>query len=151
MRVVTIRPRPGSAPELLGAVLRMPVEPDAITDNFASGGVAAPFVDARGTLGTGCTKKSFTRRLESHPSTGARIEGHVVEEFPAAVALGCAAHACFPWLQSVGWDIAVTADGPVLVEGNVAWCPELMQQASGRPLLAGVYGKACASIAFEER
>jgi hypothetical protein len=42
---------------------------------------------------------------------------------------------------SVGWDIAITADGPTLIEGNVAWCPELMQQVTGVPLLATAYGE----------
>lgn len=146
LRIVTIRARPKAEPELLGAVLRMPVAKDAITDNFASGGVAAPILDARGTLGSGATKRSFTARLSTHPATGAPIEGAVVGEFPDALALARAAHARFPWLHSVGWDIAITDDGPTLIEGNIAWCPELMQQVSGKPLLAGIYGDACSSI-----
>lgn len=148
LRIVTIRPLPGGAPELLGAALRMPSAPDAITDNFASGGVAAPVLDARGTLGAGATKKSFTARLAAHPATGARIDGAAIPEFPDAVALARAAHACFPWLHSVGWDIAITAEGPTLIEGNIAWCPELMQQTSGKPLLAGIYGDACARLSW---
>jgi hypothetical protein len=146
LRIVTLRARRDSSPELLGAALRMPVAADAITDNFAGGGVAAPVVDAAGTLGAGATKASFTRRLAAHPATGAAIEGRRIDEFPAAVELATRAHALFPDILSVGWDVAVTADGPVLVEGNVAWCPELMQQTSGRPLLLTPYGEACAAL-----
>ena len=146
LRIVTLRARPGGAPELLGAALRMPASADAITDNFAGGGVAAPVVDRAGTLGAGATKASFSRRLAAHPATGAAIEGRRIDEFPAAVGLATRAHALFPDILSVGWDVAVTADGPVLVEGNVAWCPELMQQTSGRPLLLTPYGEACAAL-----
>lgn len=142
IRIVTLRPTRDAPPALLGAVLRMPARPGAITDNFASGGVAAPVVDAEGTLGPACTKRSFVERLEAHPFTGGRILGTRIDGFPAAVRLAIAAHRLFPRAISVGWDIAITADGPVLIEGNVAWCPELMQQVTGTPLLATAFGEA---------
>lgn len=141
-RIVTLRPTRDAAPTLLGAVLRMPATPGAITDNFANGGVAAPVVDAEGTLGPACTKRSFVERLETHPFTGGRILGTRIDGFPASVRLAIAAHRLFPRAISVGWDIAITPAGPTLIEGNVAWCPELMQQVTGVPLLATAFGEA---------
>jgi hypothetical protein len=140
-RIVTLRPLRDATPMLLGAVLRIPALPGAITDNFANGGLAAPVEDSAGTLGRACTKRCFNERLQSHPCTRRRIHGTRIEEFPDAVRLAISVHRLFPRAISVGWDIAITADGPTLIEGNVAWCPELMQQVTGVPLLATAYGE----------
>ena len=144
LRIVTLRPRAGVPPALLDAVLRMPARAGAITDNFAGGGVAAPILDAEGLLGSGCTNAMQGTRLPTHPLTRARIEGHRITEFGAAVRLALAAHALFPDILSVGWDVAILDDGPTIVEGNIAWCPELMQQVHQRMLLRTPYGEACA-------
>jgi hypothetical protein len=140
-RIVTLRPSPGASPDLLGAVLRIPARPESITDNFAGGGLAAPVEDSVGTLGRACTKSRFLDRLESHPLNGRRIAGTRISEFPAAARLALAAHRLFPGVISVGWDIAITGDGPSLIEGNIAWCAEFMQQATGVPLLATAFGE----------
>jgi hypothetical protein len=140
-RIVTLRPTRDADPVLLGAILRIPARSGAIVDNFAGGGLAAPVLDAVGTLGRACTKGSFVERFDGHPATGRRISGTRIAEYPAAVRLALSAHRLFPSVISVGWDIAITADGPTLIEGNVAWCPELMQQVTGVPLLATAYGE----------
>jgi hypothetical protein len=33
----------------------------------------------------------------------------------------------FPENRSIGWDIAITKDGPELIEGNHNWCKLLWQ------------------------
>ncbi len=148
LRIVTLRRQADASPALLDAVLRMPARADAITDNFAGGGVAAPILDGDGLLGSGCTNSMQGTRLPTHPLTRARIEGHRVAEFRDAVRLALAAHELFPDILSVGWDIAILDDGPTIVEGNIAWCPELMQQAHQRMLLRTAYGEACARAAM---
>jgi hypothetical protein len=40
----------------------------------------------------------------------------------------------FPGFPSIGWDIAITPIGPVLIEGNYNWDVVLAQQAGSRPL-----------------
>jgi hypothetical protein len=142
LRIVTLRATRDADPAVLGAILRIPARHDAITDNFACGGLAAPVEDPEGTLGRACTKRNVLDRLEVHPATGRRIAGTRLAEFPAALRLAIAAHRLFPKAVSVGWDIAITDEGPTLIEGNIAWCAEFMQQVTGVPLLATAFGEA---------
>lgn len=59
---------------------------------------------------------------ERHPKTNAPIMGTTVPDLDAAVALACIAHQLFAQgFTVIGWDIGLTAEGPVLIEGN--WNP----------------------------
>jgi hypothetical protein len=53
-----------------------------------------------------------------HPKTGAQVTGRVISGWPAVAALALAAHREFWYWAVIGWDLAWTADGPVLIEGN---------------------------------
>jgi len=68
-----------------------------------------------------------------HPDTGAPIEGRVLPFWPETVALACRAHAAFLPRVIVGWDIAITSGGPVLIEGNGAPGIDLLQRAYREP------------------
>lgn len=54
-----------------------------------------------------------------HPVKGQAVAGRVLGTWPALRALAVAAHRAFPHRILVGWDIASTVDGPVLLEGNI--------------------------------
>lgn len=140
LRVVTMRPSFGAAPRVLTAILRMTADPAAITDNFAGGGLAAEYDVETGALGAARAKKSFGATFERHPATGARIAGRRLDEGASAIALATAAHSLFPNMLTVGWDVALTEDGPTILEGNLLWCTELVQCVTRRPLLLTEYG-----------
>jgi hypothetical protein len=57
----------------------------------------------------------------------------------AVLALAISAHRVFSQFPSVGWDVAITSDGPVLMEGNYDWGVNLVQQPGERPLGATAY------------
>jgi hypothetical protein len=63
-----------------------------------------------------------------HPKTGAQITGRMVSGWPAIAALAVAAHREFSGWAVIGWDLAWTPDGPVLIEGNSDPDPHYLQR-----------------------
>jgi hypothetical protein len=70
-------------------------------------------------------------RHTHHPVTGHQVSGRVLSAWPMIQALAVAAHRAFPHRVLVGWDIALTPTGAVLLEGNNS--PDVMfpQRAYG--------------------
>ena len=64
------------------------------------------------------TTGSVAKPPETHPDTGAQIEGTPVPCWNEVKARAVEAHRAFDDRVVIGWDVAVLADGPVLVEGN---------------------------------
>jgi len=120
-------------PEYLSAVFRMPTGA-SITDNFDGGGLASPVQKDDGVLGPAIAKSLDSTPLDIHPNTGTRVRGVKIPFWEQIVRLCLDAHEAFPTLCSVGWDVAVTENGPLLVEGNSTWCVELMQRPHNTPL-----------------
>ena len=72
--------------------------------------------------------------LDRHPDTGLAFAGFQLPHWAAATALAVRAHAALPAIAVVGWDVALTPDGPVIVEGNFSPEMRLAQAPSGVPL-----------------
>jgi len=61
--------------------------------------------------------------LSTHPVTGLKLAGLVLPHWSAVRQLVERAARLFLPLRTIGWDVALTGQGPVLVEGNVWWDP----------------------------
>lgn len=61
------------------------------------------------------------KKVTEHPDTGVIFEGYRIPYFDEAIALAKRATECFYGFCSIGWDVAITADGPTLIEGNDDW------------------------------
>jgi hypothetical protein len=130
-RVTTIHDEAGR-PELVTSVLRFPSVPDALVDNIKAGGLMAPIDPETGLLGPACRGKA-AGEVEMHPVTGQLVAGLALPDWAEAKALALRAHAdVFSDYVMVGWDIAFTPDGPVLIEGNGKPCIVVAQRATGR-------------------
>lgn len=81
---------------------------------------AAPIDLETGTLGllTGDKLESALFRYKVHPITGAPILGRKFAGWPAVRDLAVAAHKHFSNRIIIGWDVALTDRGPVILEGN---------------------------------
>lgn len=60
-------------------------------------------------------------RPSRHPRSGRAFTGFQVPYWREVCALAVRASEAFLPHPSIGWDIAVTPDGPVLIEGNTRW------------------------------
>lgn len=116
-------------PEVVTSVLRFASVPSSLVDNIKAGGLMAPINLQTGRLGSGCKGRGvedFTR----HPTTGETIEGLQIPHWPEALALVAEAHGkAFREYVLVGWDIGLTPEGPVLIEGNGKPCMIVAQRA----------------------
>jgi len=101
----------------------------AVVDNYANGsnGNLICLVDlAEGTLDLplGAGPDGFgVVPVAHHPKTGAAFRGFRLPDWGAACALANRAALLFLPMRSLGWDIALTADGPRIVEANKRWDP----------------------------
>jgi hypothetical protein len=75
------------------------------------------------------------RLHEVHPDTGARLAGVRLPLWSELMALAEAAARAFPRLPYQAWDIALTPEGPVVVELNSAGDVSLWQRATGKGLM----------------
>lgn len=120
-------------PKLLFSVLRIPVG-ESPTDNWSlglSGNLVAAIDVEHGTLGTARTSRSKTWpamfATDTHPDTGARIEGYTIPYWNEARELAIRAQGVFKQIPTLGWDVAITDTGPLIVETNWNYAVELIE------------------------
>lgn len=90
-------------------------------DNNMSGGCGVGIDLDSGQLrkhGYSKIKMSGVGILTEHPVTGVKFENFVVPMIREAKELAIKAARLMPGLRMVGWDVGITEDGPVLIEGN---------------------------------
>lgn len=63
--------------------------------------------------------------VAAHPETGIPFAGFSLPYWSEAIALARTAQRFFPELPTLGWDIALTEDGPIIIEANARWDPPL--------------------------
>lgn len=120
IRIITGR-RPCGNVKSIGAVLRMPTG-KSVVDNAHAGSIRAQISLHSGRLSkaTSYLQHNGTRDFCRHPDTSDRIEGGVVPEWSQVFQLAEAAHQTFDTVF-IGWDVALTIKGPMLIEANNLW------------------------------
>ena len=88
-----------------------------VMDNVDCGGMAAP-VDIETGVITGVGANKAGDVYEVHPMTGKRIPGTQIPYWEEAKAMCLEAMRAVPQVRFVAWDVAITEDGPVFIEGN---------------------------------
>ncbi len=126
VRMVTYVRRDGT-PMVGGCQLKI-VADDALVDNFAHGARGNMLADVP--RAAGVLSRAFvaepdgrSRFVDRHPRTGVAFEGFRIPCWDEARALAERAALAFLPLRTVGWDVGITRDGALLVEGNASWDP----------------------------
>jgi hypothetical protein len=105
---------------IISAYLRMSIN-DQFVDNISSGGCQVGINLQTGKLkkfGYGPIKIFGIKVFTEHPKSKIVFENFNVPFFPQIKELVLKAAIYIPGLRLVGWDIAIGASGPVLIEGN---------------------------------
>lgn len=104
---------------------------DAVVDNFHAGGVLA-LIDVQ-------TGKLVTEAIDlagnfyaNHPVTNEKIVGFQIPYWPQVIEMIENAGKVVDGVGYVGWDIAITEKGPILIEGNTAPAPNVLQTPYAR-------------------
>lgn len=139
VRIVTMIDEVG-APEVVSATFRFASVRGAKVDNMKAGGLIAAVDLPVGALSVAC--KGYGGGDHAvHPVTGAAVAGRMLPDWPAAKGLVRRAHAeTFADYALIGWDVALAADGPVLIEGNGKPGVLMPQRAARQGLGVGRYG-----------
>lgn len=110
----------------LGARLRITINSEV--DNMAAGNPAAPINIETGIVDGPAVFSDITREsIAVHPVTGVSIVGFQIPFWEEIKSMMEKAVLVSPENRSVGWDIAISAKGPELIEGNHNWCKLLWQ------------------------
>lgn len=131
LRIVTIN-KNGHC-YVLTSLLRVGTAKTGNVDNWAAGGLAIGIQPNAYLKEYGFYKPVHGLKESVHPDTGIKFTEFKVPEYEEACKLACHAHKVFFNVRAIGWDVAVTPDGPVFIEGNDNFEISL-QQACDRPL-----------------
>lgn len=101
-------------------------------DNWAKGGVFVGIDMSTGRLmSRGMMKPGYGTSVFEHPDSKIRFEGYEIPFYKEAEQMAVRLHKYLYRCHSVGWDIAITENGPVFIEGNGLWEISLLQAVHG--------------------
>ncbi|SLN52484.1 hypothetical protein ROA7450_02637 [Roseovarius albus] len=102
------------------------------TDNGTTGGLLVDIDLETGQLNRGRYTLEYSGDFaEEHPDSKQRFTGHKVPYWEEAIALCLRVAKTLPSVRSVGWDVAISENGPLIIEGNSEWAV-LTPQAHGQ-------------------
>jgi len=111
---------------LLGSRLRITINSNV--DNMASGNMAAVIDESNGIVVSEGVFSDITKEnCQTHPVTGMKIIGFQVPFWKETIDMVKQAALLEKSNRSIGWDVAITNQGPELIEGNHNWCKLLWQ------------------------
>lgn len=116
LRVTMVRTDKGI--ELLGVMCLMGSAGSEYS-NWHFGGICIS-VDEEGRL----RKYGFSnseRKITKHPNTGVVFEGYQIPFYKETIDICTKAMDVFYGMKTIGWDMAITEEGPIFIEGNHGW------------------------------
>lgn len=116
--------------EILPPLLRVGTGVNKV-DNWAVGGLAIGIDTEHSHLRKyGFYKPSFGTKTPVHPNSGVVFDGYEIPFLQESIRLAKLFHSHLTEIHSIGWDIAITENGPCFIEGNDNWEISLVQICS---------------------
>lgn len=129
LRIVTINK--DGEPYVLAAELRIGTSKTGSVDNAAAGGVMVG-INPDGTLKKwGFMKPGHGKRNTVHPDSGVEYASFSIPNWDEIIKLVCTAHKQFYGIHSIGWDVGLSENGPMFIEGNDNWEISGLQSCNG--------------------
>lgn len=114
-----------------GAGLRIGRQGSSV-DNWAKGGVFVGIDMENGKLmKTGFLKPQYGTSTKEHPDTHVIFKDFEIPYYKEAQQMAVEMHKRLYRCHSIGWDIAITEEGPMFIEGNGLWEISLLQAVHG--------------------
>ena len=88
---------------------------------------------------------------KAHPDTRRPIAGTLIPQWEAVTRLAVSAAEILPGIRTQSWDIAIAAEGPVLLEANYGGDLNLAQLAHGAGVLDERYTEHLARCGYRSR
>ncbi len=131
LRIVTIKAKDQEW-HLVGAWMRAGQGKTQV-DNIGTGGIALR-IDGRGRI---CYARNWRSEedIDVHPDTGVNLIGIEIPQYSQAVALSLEASKKFGFMGTIGWDIGLSINGPVIIEGNIFYDCYYRQYGSQGPMI----------------
>ncbi len=130
VRIVTFLTRDDRV-EIVAAMLRTSSSTSPV-DNFSAGGVVVGIDVATGRLKReGLITTPRGRVMTRHPVTGTEFSGFQLPHWDELKKIVAQAQRVFHYIKSIGWDVAFTPQGPVIIEANQEWGTAGLQAANG--------------------
>ena len=123
LRIITVNPQYSDNPVdivVLGTLLRIGVN-DSVIDNWAKGGLVVGIKADGRLMKYGFYKPGYGTKTEEHPNTKFKFEGFEIPYYEEAITRCKNFHSKFDKIHSIGWDVAITDDGPLFIEANDNW------------------------------
>lgn len=129
VRVITQLKNDGTV-DIIGSSIRMSI--DKNTDNLSTGGITAKVNVDDGTIATDGVSFDITKPdYIVHPVSGVKIKGFQIPYWPEILVMVKNAAAKYDDNKSIGWDVAIKPEGPILIEGNHDWGARVWQMPAG--------------------
>ena len=136
LRIIIMR-TPSGGVELNRAIMRFGTGGSSV-DNLYAGGIGVPVETSTGRLVTyGHTLATDTPPYYKHPDSGLTFDGFEVPFWKESLEMSIEIRRkLFPEVFNIGFDIAITPSGPVMIEANVSSCFFQRTSAGGlRPIM----------------
>lgn len=92
---------------------------NSVTDNTSSGGLFFIVDKDSGIIESSGRTERCRDRYVCHPDTGVQVTGIKIPYYDEIVKMIKEVALITPSLRYVGWDVAITENGPALIEGNI--------------------------------